>query len=158
MRLHGPVDEARDLGVACHVRLHGGVGAERKLLGERLEPVETPRAQDQLRPVLGEATRGGFPEPAARAGDDDDLVLDPFRHGLTSSNVRFGAPSGRSAAGQPLKRLGVPIPFDLDLRGGALDLAEIDRREFKSGRSDVLPQTVEFRGAGDRRDPRLLGE
>ena len=45
-----------------------------------------------------------------------------------------------------------------DLRGGALDLAEVVGRQFDGSRPDVLLQAMQLRGARDRNDPRLLGE
>ena len=46
----------------------------------------------------------------------------------------------------------------LDLRGGAIDLAEIVRRELDRNCSDVLVQALQFPGAWDRDDPRPLGK
>ena len=54
--------------------------------------------------------------------------------------------------------LRVPRAFGRDLRGGAVDLAEVVGRELDVGRGDVLLQAVQLRRAGDRDDPRLLGE
>ena len=80
VRLHGAVDEALDLGALGHVGPHDRVASQRQLVGQRLKPVEAPRAQHQLRPVLRQPARGGFSEPAARPGDDDDFILDAFAH------------------------------------------------------------------------------
>ena len=44
----------------------------------------------------------------------------------------------RSAAGELLQSLRVAITFDLDLRDGAVDLAQIVRRQLYVGGADVL--------------------
>jgi hypothetical protein len=72
---------ALDLGALRHVGLHDRVSAELELFGQRLKPVEAARAQHQFRPVLRQPPGGGFAEPAARSGDDDDFVLDALAHG-----------------------------------------------------------------------------
>ena len=49
--------------------------AQAKFFGERLQAVEAPRAENELRAVFGRAAGGGLAEPAAGAGDDDDFVF-----------------------------------------------------------------------------------
>src|SRR5215218_7981750 len=88
----------------------------------RLEPpLEAPRSQDQLGPVLGEVARGGFAQPAARTGDDDHLVLDALCHCFSFTDVgwsrgarRENAASRRSAVDHPLRALGVPRALHRD--------------------------------------------
>src|SRR4051812_39570030 len=46
--------------------------------------------------------------------------------------------------------------MNLDLRGSAIDLAEIVGRELDRRCSDVLLETRQLRRAGDGNDPRLL--
>jgi hypothetical protein len=57
------------------IGLNNGVARKGKLLGEALEPVQTPRAQDHLRPIFCKNTCGRFAQPAAGPGDDDDLAF-----------------------------------------------------------------------------------
>ena len=64
----------------------------------------------------------------------------------------------RSAAGGLLQAFRVAITFDLDLRGGAVDLAQIVRRQLDVGGADVLFEPVHLRGARNRGDPQLLRE
>jgi hypothetical protein len=45
-----------------------------------------------------------------------------------------------------------------DLGDGALDVAEIIGHQVDASRPDVLLQPVQFCGAGDRHDPRLLSQ
>ena len=80
VRLHSAIHQALDLLARSDVGLNDSVLAERQLLGERLKPVETARAQHELGAALGEMSGGGLAEPAARAGDDDDFILDAFCH------------------------------------------------------------------------------
>src|SRR5271157_3326783 len=49
-------------------------------------------------------------------------------------------------------------PLHLDLCEGAVDPAEVLRRQFDVDRSKVLLQTFPLPRPGDRNDPRLLGE
>src|ERR1035441_4653640 len=67
-------------------------------------------------------------------------------------------PYTRSAADQLLKVFGVPGTLCRDLRGSALDLAKIAGRELEVDGSDILVETLELPGAGNRDDPQLLGE
>src|SRR6266550_2816123 len=53
---------------------------------------------------------------------------------------------------------GVPSPLHRDLRGGALDVAEIVRRKLDGNCADVLLQARELAGAWDGNNPRLLGK
>src|SRR5215212_1082335 len=64
----------------------------------------------------------------------------------------------RSATGHSLQLFGVPSPLHSDLRRGALDLAEIVRRELDGSCADVLVQALQIPGARYRDDPRLLGK
>ena len=43
-----------------------------------------------------------------------------------------------------------------DLRGGAIDLTQIVGGQFDLRRGDVLLESMQLRGAGDRHDPPLL--
>lgn len=62
----------------------------------------------------------------------------------------------RSTIGQPLLIFGVALPFHDDPGSGALDIAQIVRRQFDGGCADVLLQTVQLGGSGDGNDPRPL--
>src|SRR5919199_3147558 len=55
----------------------------------------------------------------------------------------------RSAIGQSLQVFRVPGPLHRDLGGGALDVAEIVRRELDVDYADVLLQALQPAGAGD---------
>src|SRR5271170_6610038 len=70
----------------------------------------------------------------------------------------LGLPRHLSATRQSLQVFRVPRPLHGDLRGGALDLAQILRRELDGERADVFLQTDQLRGAWDRYDPRLLSK
>jgi hypothetical protein len=63
-----------------------------------------------------------------------------------------------SAVGQSLQVLGVASALHRDLRGGGLDLAEVIGRQLRVDGADVLVETLQPAGAGDRDDPGLLGE
>jgi hypothetical protein len=52
--------------------------------------------------------------------------------------------------------LGVAVAFDGDLRRGGIDVPKIRGRKLDRTRADVLLETAELGGAGDRGDPRLL--
>src|SRR5437763_1038851 len=65
---------------------------------------------------------------------------------------------GGSAADSLLKVCRIPLPLHRDVGEGAADVAKIVGRQFDAGRPDVLFQAVQLRGAGDRNDPRLLGQ
>jgi hypothetical protein len=54
--------------------------------------------------------------------------------------------------------LGIAGSPHLDLVGGILDLAEVVGGQLKGGCSEVLVEALHSTGAGDRHDPRLLGE
>jgi hypothetical protein len=77
---HGALNEALDLRALRHVRLQNRAVAEPELFGERFEPVDPPRAQNQLRAALRQQARRGLAEAAARSGDHDDLVFNSFGH------------------------------------------------------------------------------
>jgi hypothetical protein len=59
----------------------------------------------------------------------------------------------RSATSQSLQVFGVSGPLHRDLRGGALDVAEIVRRELDGNCADVLVQALQLAGAGDGNNP-----
>jgi hypothetical protein len=82
------------------------------------------------------------------APDDDPRLsfIGSFTHGC------------RSAAGHLLQLFEVASPLHRDLGGGALDLPEIVGCQVDASRSDVLLKPEQLRGAGDRHDPRLLGQ
>ena len=63
-----------------------------------------------------------------------------------------------SAVDHPLLRLGVARALRGDLRCSGLDLPQVVGGELDVGGGDVLLEPVQLRGAGDRDDPRLLGE
>ena len=77
---HRAVDQALDLLALGDVGLHDGVAAARQLLGQRLEPIDPPRAEHELRALRGEQPRRRLAEPAAGAGDDDDFAFDIVAH------------------------------------------------------------------------------
>ena len=52
----------------------------------------------------------------------------------------------------------IAIAVNFHGRGGGFDVAKIAGGKFESGRADVFFQAVQFRGAGDGNDPRLLRE
>jgi AraC-like DNA-binding protein len=52
----------------------------------------------------------------------------------------------------------VPSPLHRDLGGGALDVAEIVRRQLDRDPADVLVQVLQLPGAGNRNDPCFLGQ
>ena len=66
--------------------------------------------------------------------------------------------SRRLAVDELLHLLRVARPLNRHLRESAVDLLEIVGAQFDVGRADVLFETMPFRRAGDRRDPRLLGQ
>jgi hypothetical protein len=63
-----------------------------------------------------------------------------------------------SATDQPLQMFWVARSLDRDLGDGAVDVAEIVCSQFDASRSDVFFQAMQLGGAGDRNDPRLLGQ
>src|SRR5438552_7950383 len=67
-------------------------------------------------------------------------------------------PMRMSETGPFLQLLGVPRPLDRDVRGGALDLAEIVRGQPDCRGADVLFQARQFGRARDWYDPRLSGQ
>src|SRR5438034_8132289 len=56
------------------------------------------------------------------------------------------------------KGFGVSRPLHRDLRGSALDVAQIVGRELDGSGSDVLLQAMQLRGTRDGNDPRVLGK
>src|SRR5258706_6893428 len=62
----------------------------------------------------------------------------------------------RSASCEVFLHLRVAITLYGDLGNGILDVPEVISRELDGCRVDVLPETVERGGAGDRNDPWLL--
>jgi hypothetical protein len=65
---------------------------------------------------------------------------------------------GRSAAGHLFELFGIACPLHRGLGDGAPDVAEIIGHQLDTSRPDVLLQPVQFCGAGDRHDPRLLSQ
>ena len=62
----------------------GDVGLDREaadLRGQRVEPVLAPRGDGDGRALLGERARRRLADPAARAGDERDRVLQCLGHG-----------------------------------------------------------------------------
>src|SRR4051794_29673183 len=53
---------------------------------------------------------------------------------------------------------GIAIALNGNFGGHSVQLLKIGGREFDASRSDVLPQSMQSCGAGNRNDPRLLGE
>jgi hypothetical protein len=82
----------------------------------------------------------------------------PRRSTTTRGPLRSGEQLVRSAIGQSLEVLGVPRSLHLDLRGDALDLAEIVGRQLDGGCSEVLVEAFQPPSARDRDDPGLLSE
>ena len=64
----------------------------------------------------------------------------------------------RSATDQLLQMFRIPGSLHRDLGQRRFDVAQIVRRQLDGGRADVLLQTMQLRGAGDRHDPRLLSQ
>src|SRR5580658_3038111 len=60
------------------------------------------------------------------------------------------------ATGQSVQVLWVAGPLHRDLRGGAIDLAEVLRQKLDLGGPDVLLQATQLRGARNRNHPWLL--
>src|SRR5258708_3169266 len=63
-----------------------------------------------------------------------------------------------SATNQFLEMFGIAGSLQLYLGGGAFDRSQVFRRELERDCTVVLLQAVEFRGAGDRNDPRFLSQ
>ena len=82
------------------------------------------------------------------------MARDRRRDGVGSSSGAFLSLS----VGHPLKLLGIPVALNGNLGGRANQFMEIVRREFNASRPDVLLQSLQSCGAGDRDDPRLLGK
>ena len=76
VRLDRAIDQPLDLLAVGDVGLDRRVRAKLQLFGQRLKPVEPARAENELRAFAREMPRGGLAQPAARAGDDDDLAVD----------------------------------------------------------------------------------
>src|SRR5215831_14111810 len=93
------VHEMPDLWVLSHVRLHGGIIAQRKLVGECLKPFEAPLSQHQFGPVLSKMTGSSFSQSAACSGDDDHFVLDSFCHSVSFPD---GSSRRRSVFASPM--------------------------------------------------------
>src|SRR6185312_758772 len=68
------------------------------------------------------------------------------------------AAMARSTVDHSLRAFRVPSPLHRDLGRGAFDIAEIALGELDGNRRDILLQTMQLRGAGDRHDPGLLCE
>src|ERR1051325_8620431 len=63
-----------------------------------------------------------------------------------------------SEAGPSLHFFGIPSAVYRDLRGCTLDVMQVVRRQLYIISSDILLQAMQFRRAGDRNDPWLLGQ
>jgi hypothetical protein len=59
---------------------------------------------------------------------------------------------------QPFELFRIPRSLDRDPRSGAVDVAEVVRRELEVDRPDVLFEATPFGRARDRDDPRLPGQ
>ena len=70
---------------------------------------------------------------------------------VTSSLVHF-----HSQPGHFFHVLGISFALDLNLLSGLVDLAQVFGREFDVDGAKVFFQAMQFRGAGDGYDPRLL--
>src|SRR5689334_22217280 len=57
-----------------------------------------------------------------------------------------------------LEVFGIARALDRDLRGGTVDLTQVVGREPERRGAEVLVQALQLGRAGDRHDPRLLGE
>jgi hypothetical protein len=66
----------------------------RDALDQLVEPLTTPRADDHVVPVRGEPLSRGGADPAARAGDEDDLLFGVCVH------VFHDRPSSRGQEGR----------------------------------------------------------
>ena len=77
----GVIDQVFDLIDLRYVGFDDGIRAQAEVGRDRLQPVETPSAENEPCAVPCQTPCGGFSEAAARAGDDDDPILDAFRHG-----------------------------------------------------------------------------
>jgi hypothetical protein len=80
------------------------------------------------------------------------------RHFIGTLLRHLTARTRRSATGQLLQMFRVPGSLHRDIGDGTLNVAEIIGSQFNASRSYVLLQPVQFRGAGDRHDPRLLSK
>jgi hypothetical protein len=63
-----------------------------------------------------------------------------------------------SAVDHLLHRLGIALALHLHAAGGVVELGQVVRAELDLGGTEVLLETFEPAGAGDRDDPRLLRE
>jgi hypothetical protein len=61
--VHSPIDNADDLLVLRHVGLHDGLVAERQFIGQRVEPVEAPRANTTRAPSAANRRAVAAPFP-----------------------------------------------------------------------------------------------
>jgi len=103
--------------------------------------------------------RGRLAEPAARAGDDDDLTS-MFCVMAGSLIVQGNDPCAgdgarartqcRSAAGGRHQLLGIALALDMDLSRRALDLGQIIGAQRDIGRAEVFFQAMQRGGAGYR--------
>src|SRR2546422_1756435 len=77
-------------------------------------------------------------------------------HQSRTQNADSHATLLASATGPFLEVLRITSSLHRDLRGGALDLAEVVRRQCDVGCSEILLQAVQLRGSRNGHDPRLL--
>jgi hypothetical protein len=101
IRLHGRVYQSLDLLAVCDVR---GSGQRLAAFGgqvpsQRLDALDAPGSEYDGCPLGAQVPSGRFAQPAARAGDDDDLAFNVVAHGshpmapvlATSAFARFTA-------------------------------------------------------------------
>src|SRR6266403_3921607 len=74
------------------------------------------------------------------------------------SGMRSFRSSSRLATDHFLQTFRVPSPLQRNLRDGALDFAEIFRREFYGSCADIFFQARQLGRARDRNNPRLLSQ
>ena len=82
-------DEALEVLALGDVRApsRGPVAASADAVGQFIQTLGAPRSQHDGGASLGEQQRGRLADPAARAGDGDNLAFDPRHGGLRSTKV-----------------------------------------------------------------------
>src|SRR5271166_1663332 len=88
---------------------------------------------------------------AASVQPNSAFMLDSFRQYLRP-------PGCRSPARQLFMEFRIPSPFELDLRGGTFDSAEIFRCKSDVRRPEIFFQAMQLGCARNRNDPRFLGQ
>src|SRR5215218_6226189 len=109
VNLRRPIDERLHLLTIGHVGLYDRLLAETELVGQGVEPVHAASAEHDLRASLGQMACSLCPEPAAAAGDDDDLVLDVLRHDPLLTKLRSFKSSKLTTVSRPSESLLVPL-------------------------------------------------